>query len=521
MRITKTHLARASIIIAGIAAVLAAGLLIVQREFNLAIQICLTVIVLGIALFVILEPRKIREALTRRQARYGSNLALLSIAFLGIVVAINYLVLNNTKRWDLTEAGKFTLSPESIEVIESLPDTVSILAFFSPNLPTDQADGLLDQYQYHSAGKIEYQFINPYDDPLTAEKYDISRDGTLVLISGEEQTKVNSIDEREITGALVRIISPGERKVYFLTGHGEYDPDAFGDDSYSQVKSTLEVKNYTVEKLQLANEMQVPEDASAVIIAGSVKPVPQAEVDLLDDYLQNGGSILILQEPTPMTDLGDEVDPLTTYLGNEWGITLGDDMIVDLNSSQPLAPFAEQYGNHPITEKLTGITTVYPTARSVTSDSSKTTAAMTDLVMTSPRSWAETDLESLVSQSSGDSSPAVQPDQGSELVGPISLAIAAEDNEIGARLVVFGDSDFAADINYFQYGNGDMFVNSVDWVTRQDEIINLTPKEDIQRLIIPPGRYTLNLIFFGLVIVLPGAVLLSGVVVWVRRRRRG
>lgn len=521
MRITKAHIAKASLIISAVAAILAAGLFIVQREFNLIIQICLTVMVFGIALFVILEPRKVREALTGRRGRYGSNLALLSLAFLGIVVAVNYLVMNNTKRWDLTEAGKFTLSPETIDVIESLPGSVTVLAFFSPNLPTDQADALLDQYQYHSDGKIEYQFINPYEDPLSAEKYDISRDGTLVLVSGEEQTIVNSMDEREITGALVRIISPGERKVYFLTGHGEYDPEAFGDDSYSQVKSTLGVKNYTVEKLQLANERQVPEDASAVVIAGPVKPVPQAEVDLLDDYLQSGGSMLILQEPTPMTDLGDEVDPLSDYLENEWGIILGDDMIVDLNSSQPLAPFAEQYGNHLITEKLTGITTVYPTARSVTTDSSKTIGTTTDLVLTSPRSWAETDLDSLVSQSSENSSPAVQPDQGSELIGPISLAVTMEDNEIGSRLAVFGDSDFAADINFFQYGNGDMFVNSLDWVTKQDEIINLTPKEDIQRLIIPPGRYTMNLIFFGLVILLPGVVLLSGVFVWLRRRRRG
>jgi ABC-type uncharacterized transport system involved in gliding motility auxiliary subunit len=521
MRSKFKRYATVGLIIVLIAVLVSVGLYIVQREFNLALQISLAMIVVGLAIFVILDPERVRIALTGRQARYGSNAVVMGLAFLGIIVVINFLIFKNPKRWDLTESGIYTLAPETIDTIDSLTNNVTILGFYTPNYSTDQVEALLNQYKFHSDGKINYEFINPYEDPLTAEKYNVSRDGTLVLVSGEQQEQVNLANQRDITGALVRIISPGERKVYFLTGHGEYDPESFGDDSYSQVKTALESKNYSVEKLNLPAMNNVPEDAEVVIIAGPTKALSQKEIDLLDTYLMAGGSLLVMQEPVPLTDFGEELEPLTAYLSNHWGITLGNDMVVDLSSSQPLAPFANQYGDHIITEKMQGITTVYPTARSVSADSTITNARLLDLVLTSENSWAETDLDALTTQDQDGGEPSIEPDENVELMGPVALAATLEEIDTKTRIIVFGDSDFAADVNFFQYGNGDIFVNSVDWLTEQESIISLTPKEDIQRFLIPPGKYTMNLIFLGAVVVLPGLVLVAGVFSWLQRRRRG
>jgi ABC-type uncharacterized transport system involved in gliding motility auxiliary subunit len=66
-----------------------------------------------------------------------------------------------------------------------------------------------------------------------------------------------------------------------------------------------------------------------------------------------------------------------------------------------------------------------------------------------------------------------------------------------------------------------MMINSVDWAAAQEGLISLTPKENIERLIIPPGRYTMNLILLGSVFILPGLILLAGVLVWVQHRQRG
>ena len=71
------------------------------------------------------------------------------------------------------------------------------------------------------------------------------------------------------------------------------------------------------------------------------------------------------------------------------------------------------------------------------------------------------------------------------------------------------------------FKNGDLFINTIDWAGGQEELISLTPKTPTQRMMLPPEPYMVNLILLGVVFVLPGAVLISGIVVWVQRRRRG
>src|SRR4030042_2789356 len=120
------------------------GLYIVQREFNLYLQIRLGWIVVGLALFALLDPERVRQLLTGRQARYGSNAFVLSLAFVGIVVVVNYLVYQNSKRWDLTEDKQYTLAPETLDTLKNLKDLVLAQAFFTKRMSTDQAQVVLD-----------------------------------------------------------------------------------------------------------------------------------------------------------------------------------------------------------------------------------------------------------------------------------------------------------------------------------------------------------------------------------------
>jgi ABC-type uncharacterized transport system involved in gliding motility auxiliary subunit len=507
--------------LAMIAALASVGLYIVQREFNLPLQISLGLIVVGLALYAVLDPEQVRVALTGRQAKYGSNALVMSVAFLGIVIVLNYLIFNNPKRWDLTENQQFTLAPETLDTIDQLPGKVKILAFYTPRLNSQQAEGLLDQYKYHSDGKVDYEFVDPETEFALAQQYEITQDGTLVLTLGENQEKVTLIDEREITGAFISLISPGERTVYFLTGHGEFDPEGTAGEAYTAAKSTLEEKNYTVSKLNLLAENSIPEDAAVIVIAGPIQPVSQGEMELLTTYLENGGSLVIMEEPLPVTEFGDDPDPLADYLASNWGITLGKDVVVDLSSNQPFVAVANQYGDHVITDKMRGIVTIFPTARSITADTTASQAFILDMVLTSQQSWAETDLEALSSTDQTSEGPQIQPDEGVDLIGPVTIAAVVDDSTSQARLVVFGDSQFASDAFFDQYGNGDLFVNSIDWAAEQEELINLTPKDDVSRLLVPPGRYTMNLVLLGSVFILPGSILVAGIVVWIQRRRRG
>jgi ABC-type uncharacterized transport system involved in gliding motility auxiliary subunit len=137
-------------------------------------------------------------------------------------------------------------------------------------------------------------------------------------------------------------------------------------------------------------------------------------------------------------------------------------------------------------------------------------------VLTSQQSWAETSLEGIAAGTAD-----IQFDEGQDTIGPVPLAVAAENLETQARLAVFGDSDFAIDANFSAFANGDMIINTIDWAVGQEDLISLTPKNATPRMLVPPQQTAMNLIFLGMVVILPGLALLGGVVVFIRRRRRG
>ncbi len=498
-----------------IAALAAAGLYIVQRSWNFPLQICLGLIVIGLALFAILDPERARVALTGRQARYGSNALVLTLAFIGILVVANFLVYQNPKRWDLTEDQQYTLAPETLTTLASLPEPVTAQAFYTQNLNSDQAKSLLDQLQFNSKGKFTYQFIDPVANPVLAQQANVTRDGTVVLQMGDHQQQVTTVSEQELAGGMIRLINPQASTVYFLTGHGEYNPEDTGDQSYSQMKLALESKNYTVKTLNLLAENKIPDDAKVIVIAGPRKPLSSNEVDLLSNFLNQGGSLVAMEEPLPVTDFGDAPDPLVDYLTQTWGIVLGTDIVIDQTSNQPFAPYAAQYGTSDITQKIARLTSQFPTVRSITL-SQVSGITQVNLVLTAPQSWAEKDLVNLQTQNAQ-----ITFDPSLDIAGPISLAASAENLQNNSRVVVFGDSDFASDGSYSAYANEDLFINSVDWAAKQENLINLTPKQSTQRILLPPQKVTMNLILLGTVFILPGLVLLGGVTTWVQRRKRG
>uniref|UniRef100_A0A7C4KI28 Uncharacterized protein n=1 Tax=Anaerolinea thermolimosa TaxID=229919 RepID=A0A7C4KI28_9CHLR len=499
-----------------LALLVSAGLYIVQRSFTLPLQISLGMIVVGVAAYALMAPRRLREALTGRQARYGSNALVLTVAFLGILVVINYLIYKNPVRWDLTEDKQHTLSKETLETLASLKDKdpIKAEAFYSSRFPSDTARDLLDSYQYNSGGKFTYEFIDPEQDPVRAQSANVTRDGTIVLYQSGRSEQVTYASEEEITSALIKLTNPGERAVYFLVGHGEYSPDETSDRSYRQVKSTLSNKNYTVNTLNLLATRSIPEDAKAVVIAGPEKPVSQEEVDLLKAYLEKGGSLIFLSEPPVVTQALDAPDPLIEYLKQTWGIQMSNDMVIDLNYNPPSVAISASYGNHSITQKMYNQAIVLPSARSLEVQTAPQDVQVTVLAQTARNSWAEKDISSLKENKVGF-------DEKTDLPGPITLAVAAENSSTKARVVVIGDSDFASDNNFLQYGNSDFLINSIDWAAKQENLINLTPKSTTQRILIVRSQTTLGLILLVSVFLLPGLVIVAGVVVWVQRKRRG
>lgn len=496
------------------AALTALGVYVLQREVNLALQISLAVIVLGIALFIFLDPEKAKEYVTGRQGKNTSNALLMTIAVLGILVVVNYLGNSYSKRWDVTQDKNNTLTVETLDILKKLPSNVMVTGFFTPQYSNETAKQLLENYKIEAAGKLDYKFVDPNADPAAAKAAKITSDGTLFLEMEGRSEQVTYADEKGISNALVRLSNPGNRNVYFLQGHGEYPIEANGQDSYSLVKSVLEGKNYTVKTLDLLTAPSIPDDALAIVIAGSTAPLNQKEVDLLKGYLAGGKALVWLENPTAESGIAPADDLLGAYLKSDWGITLEDDLMIDTNVNPPTVLATNSYGNHAITERLQRLYTVFPVVRSITFDGTNTDITGYPLVNSSNASWGETDQESIKSLK-------VAPDEKTDHIGPLMIAMAAQNNTTNARLVVIGDAEFAADNNYPQYGNSVLIINAIDWAAGQEDMLNLTPRDNTQRTLNPPTVFSNGLIFLITVLLIPGVILVAGIVTSVQRKKRG
>ncbi len=485
---------------------------------NLALQISIALIIVGLAAYAIMSPDSVRRFFTGRQARYGSNSLIITLAFIGILVVLNVLAFQNPDflgaPWDLTEDKSNTLAKETLQALETLPEDVKATAFYTNSLNFTSADELLLKFKTNSKGKFDYEFVDPDLNPLAAREAGITGDGKILLTMGERKEIASFASESEITKTLIRLISPEARAVYFLQGHGEPKLESGGELSFSVAKSTLESKNYTVNELNLIATNSIPEDALAIIIAGPMKPLTSSEVSLLKKYVDAGGSLVVMEDPIAITEFGDSPDPLADYLTSDWGITLNKDIVIDLvNTQNPFQAVSSQIAQHPITQNLTeNYIVILPQARSLNITGEKENITDTPIIMTTDQSWGETELVA-------NETPVFSPE--SDLPGPLILAVAGENSASKGRVVVFGNSVFAADQAFDAYGNGNIFINSVDWAAEQEDLIDITPREQTQRTFNPPSNIGFIIMIITSVFVLPGLVVFAGISSWLARRKRG
>lgn len=471
--------------------------------------------VVGFAIFAILDPDRVRAFLTGRHYQYGSNSLIMLAAFVGILFVANLLAYQYPQQLDMTEDKQHTLAPETIEALERLPQPVFATAFYSARQDRESTQRLFEDIRAKSNGKFDYAFIDPERNPLAAQEADVTGDGKIVLQMGEHREIVTFASEREITAGLIRLLNPEKLAVYFLAGDGEHDIENPGEGAYTRAKEVLVGKNYTVAALNLNAQKNVPEDAQVIVVAGPLVPLSEEVVATLDQFLKSGGSLVVLENPVALTNFGETPDPLAGYLAENWGIVLNDDVIIDTNS--PFSPYyavALGYADHPITQKMSGVSVTFPFARSLTVNAGLTNVNATPLVFTTEEAWGETDFASI---------QADQPtfDRDTESVGPMIMVAAAENRETTSRVVVFGNSAFAQDDAFDHRGNGDMLINAIDWAAEQEDTIALNEPESITRTLVPPGGLQLVLILLTSICLIPLLVVGAGIANWVARRQRG
>ncbi|PYU81110.1 MAG: hypothetical protein DMG50_17430 [Acidobacteria bacterium] len=455
------------------------------------------------------------QLLKARQTKYAAYATLYILVVLAIVTVANILANRHNKSFDATSNKRYSLSDQTVKIVKGLKEDAKI-TYFDQGSRFERAKDQLDMYANISP-KVRVDYVDPDKKPQLAREAGIKNYGTAIVQIGAKKEEAKSTSEEDITGAFIRDLKNNTRTVCFVTGSGEHRIDDTDKNGYSRLKDLLGKDEYTARSINLLQKAEVPAECTVAVVGGPSGDYLQPEVDAIKKYVEEGGRAFFLLDP-PLKMGRSEVadnDALTGLL-QSWGVTLEKDLILDLNPIGQLAGLGPQvalvtrYEAHPIVNEMKRTATGFPLSRSLeTKNADKTT--IEKLFSSSESSLATTKLNS----------PNINPNDPQNKKGPMAIAAAGsyrtgKENAQG-RFVVIGSSQWAANSFIGFNGNRDLALNTMNWLSSDEDLISIRPKErDDRRITMTQSqmhwvRITSQFLF-------PLAIVIAGVTVWWRRR---
>ena len=464
-----------------------------------------------------------------RQTRYGAYAGVYIIVIIAVLGAVNFLANRYDKSYDSTANKQFSLSDQTIKVVKGLKQNVRI-TYFDEQTRFPQARDLLDRYSALSP-RLHVDYIDPVKKPQQAKSAGFKRDLQVLVDSGSKKEEAKSVSEEEITGALIRSLKSGERNACFVTGSGEHGIDETTRGGYASVKDALTRNNYTAKSVNLlqtgarptgekgaadappaAGKIEVPKDCTVLIVGGPQHDYVQPEADAIRAYVEGGGKALVLLNPP--VDMGggppEDTPTLNALLGS-WGVTVDKDLALDTSGIGqvfglgPEVPLVASYESHAIVNQMKEVATAFPASRSLDVKNGDKTS-VSKLFSTGENSFATTHLNGPLRR-----------DPKTDKAGPLVLAAAGTLNNGGGRFVVVGCSLWVANGFLRFNGNRDLFLNMINWLTSDEDLISIRPKSPEDRpLNITPQK--VNTLFWLSIVIFPLSVVAFGMVTWWKRR---
>ena len=477
---------------------------------------------------------RLRKVFLRANALFAILLAT------ALAVMVNYLSVKHRARFDLSLDGYFSLSSATTDILSRLNTSVHAVVFLGmDNELFGDIRRLLREYEFASP-RIIVEYVDPHRDLARAKelstRYDVPGSGVIVfhaegrtkivpvsevaaydytpVLSGKPKVMTSFRGEQVFSSAIYSVMQERKPAVYFLTGHGEQRIDDFGQNTgYSIIARLLEKANVSVKTLDFAQAGAIPKDCDLLVIGGQKRPLTHVESEIVRKYIEESGRLLFMADAGVETGL----EPLM----DAWGVRLGNDRVVGMTlTGREL--LVSDYGDHPITERLKGLTTIFNLPRSVRPASSVASAPdhpadkpqVTALASSREDGWAE--------MTHAQNPPKF--DAGVDQPGPVPVAVAVEKGNIPGdaairptRLVVIGDSTMVSNGSLLSGYSPDFFVNAANWLLERPGAPVLTPKTP-SRVRLKLDKNRLRIISAATTIIIPALVVLAGFAVSLRRR---
>lgn len=449
------------------------------------------------------------------------------LLFASCIGVAGWLSIKYDIRSDWTKGARHSLSEQSLQLLDQLPDAIELRHYQSNDPQLNHAvDEILSRYQQHKQN-FHYQLINADIHVEQTRKDGIERYGQSIVEYQGRRERIDKLNEQNLGNALLRLQRDTRPALLFVSNHGERNPSDTSARGYSQLAQQLTQQGFNIQQVNLLQDDLATFDLhnNPLLILGTLQqPLLQTEQQKLLDYIQRGGNLLWLQDPQP--------DPSQSALSDALQVEFIDGVVVDNNREihrmlqlehAAIIPVLE-YRVHPITEKMQYYTlftlasalrsTAAPDNKQGDNSSTDNPWLATELLITSNNSWAEL----------GDYTRQASFDALSELRGPLSIGLAQQrqltlnDRSVAQRAVIIGDSDFLSNQQLGHGANLDFILKSLNWLTQNEQLLHISPKNapDLQLDLSSTSASVLGIFFL---IVLPLLLLTIGGLVWYRRRK--
>ena len=488
------------------------------------------------------KTNKFIEIIKKKWLINSSKTILLVVIILAFFVGVTVLMQKlNLTPIDLTEDKLFTLTDESKEKVKNIDKDINI--YFIGYSDEDSTLDLARQYT-KANDRIKVESVTSTDRPDLVEKYGIETSSQGIIVESGNQYKVLSsndlytydsttyesinVAEEKLTAAIKSVSVEELPKVYFLNGYSSFSLTS----GMQYLNMYLQNEVNEVKTLDILSEGKVPEDCNTLVILSPEKDFDDIATSAILDYINKGGNILWLNAAIAQNKELTNVNKILAMYGInpfEVGIIRETESSKMVSNSPDLIMPEIQYAD--ATAKLSnseGVIFINSTKINVADDDTlkNLNVTKTELIKTSENAYFRTNFQN--------SANSAQPgeEKGTFLVGAqFDKTISKENSETGekekiSKLIIYGENYFISDYQLTQTTqtpmvayrkNKDLVLNSIAYLSDREE--DITVRKSTGAITYTATEQE-NRIILAIITAVPLLIIVIGMIVWIKRKRK-